>query len=602
MIVGPAFAANDTTEEGSESIADDLPILTAPDPEAISEPEPEPVVEEEPIVIDGGSVEELAPEPELEPSPEEQPVSEESSPEPAPEESTSDLAEEESYAPVEETGPQPEEPTESEETETVEQSPESEQVSEDYPSEPPTVIETPGGDDVSYEVPLSGPVMFCGAEYETIYATTNAVITFGEPDGTFWDYPETPSISMGSQDWVAYPVRGDEHFIISYTDEAFQVDMAARPFADKQTPDVSRIILSGLINEDRTIDFNYYLENTEQYEDNLRFGVRTPEGDVQTLEEAGFTESTEAPTEEGEFIEPAPEEQEPVAQEPAQEEEAETPSESEVVEEEQEQSESQSEPIQEIPEVVVAPQPTPPPYYFVPEPVVPPEPIEEPVDASEPEETPEEVESEPEPEPAIEEELTEEEETQPTPSPEPEAPVESPEPTPSTPVEEPQTTPEESETPSEPEQVEPNQDEVVSEEPQEEPQSVLEETTELLSVDPQTITEEQIVHMRSVAIQTLNSVSVGTEEYTNGLELLAVAAEADDPELPEELAAVPVVGAVAGQVLEVMNDLGNVGADMAPKTRETSEKVVVAAVIVGNIAMTATQTAASAAVAAARRP
>jgi len=65
MIVGPAFAANDTTEEGSESIADDLPILTAPDPEAISEPEPEPVVEEEPIVIDGGSVEELAPEPEL---------------------------------------------------------------------------------------------------------------------------------------------------------------------------------------------------------------------------------------------------------------------------------------------------------------------------------------------------------------------------------------------------------------------------------------------------------------------------------------------------------------------------------------------------------
>jgi len=583
MIVGPALGADDTTSEGSESIAEDIPTLTAPDPEAI-EPEPEPVVEEEPIVIDGGSVEEIeeepAPESESEPesAPEESPASES-------EEEASNPPEEESSAPIEETEPQPEEPTESTDPETEGQTQEPEPTPEESPSEPPTVIETPGGDDVSYEVPLSDPVMFCGAEYETIYATTNAVITFGQPDGTFWDYPETPSISMGSQDWVAYNVREDEHFIISYTDNNFQVDMAARPYADQMTSTVSRIVLNGTIQEDRSLNFNYYLENVEEYEDNLRFGVRTPEGDVQTLEEAGFTESTAAPEEPGEIIEEPTEtgNESPTESEPQPEPEPEEPS-------------------QELPETIITPQPTPPPSYFVPEPVVPPEPIEEPVDASEPEETPEEVESEPEPEPATEEESTEEEETQPTPSPEPEAPVESPEPTPSTPVEEPQTTPEESETPSEPEQVEPNQDEVVSEEPQEEPQSVLEETTELLSVDPQTITEEQIVHMRSVAIQTLNSVSVGTEEYTNGLELLAVAAEADDPELPEELAAVPVVGAVAGQVLEVMNDLGNVGADMAPKTRETSEKVVVAAVIVGNIAMTATQTAASAAVAAARRP
>ena len=79
-------------------------------------------------------------------------------------------------------------------------------------------------------------------------------------------------------------------------------------------------------------------------------------------------------------------------------------------------------------------------------------------------------------------------------------------------------------------------------------------------------------------------------------------AEADDPELPEELAAIPLIGNVAGAVLDVFNDVGNVGADMSPEVREDSEKVVVAAVIVGQIAMTATAAATSAAAAAARRP
>jgi len=69
--------------------------------------------------------------------------------------------------------------------------------------------------------------------------------------------------------------------------------------------------------------------------------------------------------------------------------------------------------------------------------------------------------------------------------------------------------------------------------------------------------------------------------------LLAIAAEADDPDLPEELAALPVVGAVAGQVLEVMNDLGNIGADIAPEQRERAEEIVVASVIAGNIAVSA---------------
>jgi hypothetical protein len=44
----------------------------------------------------------------------------------------------------------------------------------------------------------------------------------------------------------------------------------------------------------------------------------------------------------------------------------------------------------------------------------------------------------------------------------------------------------------------------------------------------------------------------------------------------------------------VLNDLGNVGSDMAPEQRERSEETVVAAVIVGQVAQVATATAAAA--------
>ncbi len=90
------------------------------------------------------------------------------------------------------------------------------------------------------------------------------------------------------------------------------------------------------------------------------------------------------------------------------------------------------------------------------------------------------------------------------------------------------------------------------------------------------------------------------DETDNGIivevstsEELAILAEQDDPQLPEQLASLPLIGDVAGAVLELFNDLGNVGADMTPEVREKSEKVVVAAVIVGQIATAAVASVAS---------
>lgn len=70
-------------------------------------------------------------------------------------------------------------------------------------------------------------------------------------------------------------------------------------------------------------------------------------------------------------------------------------------------------------------------------------------------------------------------------------------------------------------------------------------------------------------------------------EELWAAAEADDIEVPAEIAAIPVLGAVAQGLTDVANFLGNVGSDMAPEVREKAQKTVVAAVVVGQIAQTA---------------
>ncbi len=125
---------------------------------------------------------------------------------------------------------------------------------------------------------------------------------------------------------------------------------------------------------------------------------------------------------------------------------------------------------------------------------------------------------------------------------------------------------------------------------------------ELATIQPQQLTEEQQTMIVEAALETFETAEQGSEEYEAALEALLVVAQADDIVLDEELAAIPLIGNVAGAAVEVFNALGNAGADMSPQVREQSEKVVIAAVIVGQVAMTATAAATSAAAAAARRP
>jgi outer membrane biosynthesis protein TonB len=84
-----------------------------------------------------------------------------------------------------------------------------------------------------------------------------------------------------------------------------------------------------------------------------------------------------------------------------------------------------------------------------------------------------------------------------------------------------------------------------------------------------------------------------TEEEV--MEELWAEATADDIVVSEELAAIPVLGSAIVALADAINFVGNVGADMTPEVREQSEKIVVSAVIVTQIATQAAATATMAA-------
>jgi hypothetical protein len=246
-----------------------------------------------------------------------------------------------------------------------------------------TTIVTPGGDDVSYQIPLTVSVVYDGVTYENVYATTNSVITFGRPDGTYWTYPTTPSVSIESKDWWVLPQQmPDTHFIINVSEGGFQVDGNYRPYGTF-TGDTTSIVITAQIQTDGTVAYSYAVDGP--LSGNERTGAVLTDGTVVPLAEVNIIQVDEAPVLEPEPVPPVVEpEPTPVEPEP------------EVVE-----------PVVPTPEpVIVFPVlPTP-----EPEPVLPEEPVEEPVVEEPVEEEPlptPEPEPEPEPEP-VEPEVPEE--------------------------------------------------------------------------------------------------------------------------------------------------------------------------------------------------
>ena len=114
-------------------------------------------------------------------------------------------------------------------------------------------------------------------------------------------------------------------------------------------------------------------------------------------------------------------------------------------------------------------------------------------------------------------------------------------------------------------------------------------SVDLTKVDPTEMTPEQAEQLREAALETFLTADAGSPEYEQALDALYLAAEQDDIVLDPALAAIPGLQAAT----ELVNFLGNAGADMSPKVREDSEKVVVAAVVAAGAAIQSAAAAAS---------
>ena len=366
-----------------------------------------------------------------------------------------------------------------------------------------TTIVTQGGDDVSYQIPLTVSVVYDNVTYQNVYATTNSVITFGNPDGTYWTYPSTPSISIESRDWWALPNQmPDTHFILNVSEGGFQVDGAYRPFGS-MSGDVTNIVITAQIQTDGTVAYTYVV-NGPLY-GGERTGARLTDGTVVPLEQANINQVEEIPVLEPTPVDPTPE-PEPVEPEPAP-----SPVEPEPV------------PVQPEPTPIVIPQP-------YPEPVMPPVYIPE-------LEIPEEPVLEPEPQPLPEPELNE-------------------------------PTEEASEPP------------VVPSEPEEQISSPVIPQEPPLEESNTSIIEAEDANLELLESDTPVELSNGvvvTAEVAIAIQLLQ-----DPVAMLQEIFTNPVAA---------LATLGSVGADMTEEAREESEKVIVAAVIAGNIATQAAATA-----------
>jgi Fibronectin type III domain len=107
------------------------------------------------------------------------------------------------------------------------------------------------------------------------------------------------------------------------------------------------------------------------------------------------------------------------------------------------------------------------------------------------------------------------------------------------------------------------------------------------------LTPEQAGALKDAALQTFETAVAGSPEYAQALDALLVAAKADDIVIDPGLAAIPGVGQAAAALIDAVNLLSNVGADISPVVRAQAQKATVAAVIVGQIAGTAASVATS---------
>jgi hypothetical protein len=89
-----------------------------------------------------------------------------------------------------------------------------------------------GHDDTAYPANLPFTLKLGLTEYENVFVTTNGTLTFGQPDATFNDYPQTPSVSVAGYDWVTFGQGAYVSF--GSTANTLCVEWSLRPYPQSQ--------------------------------------------------------------------------------------------------------------------------------------------------------------------------------------------------------------------------------------------------------------------------------------------------------------------------------------------------------------------------------
>jgi hypothetical protein len=337
-----------------------------------------------------------------------------------------------------------------------------------------------GHDDIAYPANLPFTLKLGLTEYENVFVTSNGTLTFGQPDATFHDYPQTPSVSVAGYDWVTF---GEGAYVsFGSTANTLCVEWSLRPFPQSQG-ELTQIRL--VINKYPNGTWHGEVTTFGWLPADLRRGIRYVQGEpVVTITGAFDVGDGGVPVE----VEPAP--LPPSFSEP---------------------------PVLPSPEPVPSVVPT-----LNPEPT----PVPEPTQTASPEPTPTDTPT-PTLEPIIEATQAPEPTPEPTASPEPSV----------TPTPEPTPTP----TPS------------------------VSEVAPVPVVEPTPIASDLVPNL----------------EPTPEPEVVEESVQVVALEVPSALASVP--GIVA--VFEAAEAFMNIGSDMTDEEREESQSVVVAAVIVTQLAL-----------------
>ena len=85
-----------------------------------------------------------------------------------------------------------------------------------------------GDDDGSFPMTLPFSLQLGNTNYNQIYYSTNGLMSFGQPDGNFWSYPSTPSVTLAGRDWVSFGPGAYTSY--GYNENSFCIEWSVRPF------------------------------------------------------------------------------------------------------------------------------------------------------------------------------------------------------------------------------------------------------------------------------------------------------------------------------------------------------------------------------------